>query len=61
MFLNVATFSVTNKSITSTQKEDRFFKTFSPDIAKLFREFWGTRYIMYSKKKKQIVVDGDSC
>jgi hypothetical protein len=31
MFLNVATFSVTNRSISSTKKEI-FFQTFLPDI-----------------------------
>jgi hypothetical protein len=38
MFLNVATFSVTNRSISSTKKKIDFF-TFLPDIL-MFREFW---------------------
>jgi hypothetical protein len=32
MFLNVATFSVTNRSISSTKKKIVFFFTFLPDI-----------------------------
>jgi hypothetical protein len=46
MFLNVATFSVTNRSISSTKKKIDFLKTFLPVIlmtANLFREFWGTQ------------------
>jgi hypothetical protein len=32
MFLNVATFSVTNRSLSSTKKEIVFFLTFLPDL-----------------------------
>jgi hypothetical protein len=32
MFLNVATFSVTNRSISSTKKKIDFFKTFLPAL-----------------------------
>jgi hypothetical protein len=32
MFLNVATFSVTNRSISSTKKKIDFFFTFLPDL-----------------------------
>jgi hypothetical protein len=42
MFSNVATFTVTNRSISSTKKKI-FFQTFLPDIlmtTTLFREFW---------------------
>jgi hypothetical protein len=42
MFLNVATFSVTNRSICSTKKNINFFFTFLPDIlltAKLSANF----------------------
>jgi hypothetical protein len=51
--INVATFSVTNRSISPTKTEIDFFKTFllifklllkNVGTAKLFREFWGTQY-----------------
>jgi hypothetical protein len=32
MFLNVATFSITNRSISSTKKKIDFLKTFLPDL-----------------------------